>query len=107
MREYARWRRHASGGLLLGLLGVLLLSGCAFGSAPTWQGIGPNARSIVSLAVSSLNPPTLLAGSSGQGVFRSQDGGSTWKSVNTNLPSGIVINCIVLDPTQIGLVYLG
>jgi hypothetical protein len=107
MRKYARWRRHASGGLLLGLIGVLLLSGCALGSAPTWQGIGPNARSIVSLAVSSLNPPTLLAGSSGQGVFRSQDGGSTWKAVNTNLPPGISVNCIVLDPTQIGLVYVG
>ncbi|HEY7354834.1 MAG TPA: hypothetical protein VH590_00165, partial [Ktedonobacterales bacterium] len=107
MRKHARWGSHVSGGLLLGLIGVLLLSGCAFGSAPTWQGVGPNAGSIVSLAVSSLNPPTLLAGTSGQGVFRSQDGGSTWKPVNTNLPSGIIVNCIVLDPTQIGLAYLG
>ncbi len=107
MREYARWRRHVSGGLLLGMIGVLLLSGCALGSTPAWQAIGPNAGSIFSLAVSSLNPPTLLAGSSGQGVFRSQDEGSTWKAVNTNLPPGITVNCIVLDPTQIGLVYLG
>ncbi len=109
MREHAHWRCRVSirriGWLAVFL--ALLLSGCASGSAVTWQGIGPNATSVVSLALTSLNPPTLFAGSSGQGLFRSQDNGSTWTALHTDLPQGITVNSIVPDQTQIGVVYLG
>jgi photosystem II stability/assembly factor-like uncharacterized protein len=86
---------------------MLLMSGCSSGSAVTWQGVGPNATSIVSLALTSLNPPVLFAGSSGQGLFRSQDNGSTWTTLKADLPPGITINSIVLDQTQVGVMYLG
>lgn len=110
MREHARWRRRATGWMVIAWLGVvvaLLVSGCAAGSEPTWERSGPDSQSIISLALSSQNPPTLFTGSSSQGLFRSQDGGDTWKAVNSGLPSGITINNIALDQTQIGLVYLG
>lgn len=110
MKVHARWRRHVARWMVMGWLVVviaLLVSGCAAGSAPNWERGGPDSQSIISLAQSSQNPPTLFAGSSGQGLFRSQDGGDTWKAVNSGLPSGITINSIALDQTQIGLVYLG
>ncbi len=110
MSKYRDWRRRFFGWIMRGWLGIvaaLLLGGCAAGSAPTWQGIGPNAQPIVSLAVSSLNPPTLFAGSSGQGLFRSQDSGETWTAVNNGLPAGLTVSSIVLDESQVGLVYLG
>jgi hypothetical protein len=110
MKQHARWRRRSSGWLALGWMGVLvalLLSGCATSSALTWQKIGPDAQSIVSLGLSSRNPPTLFAGSSGQGLFRSQDGGSTWASVNNGLPPGVTVSSIVPDPAQFGRLYLG
>ncbi len=109
MKEHARWRRHVFVGMTcwLCVFVALLVSGCASGSAVTWQGVGPNATSIVSLALTSLNPPTLFAGSSGQGLFRSQDNASTWTALHTDLPQGLTVNSIVLDQTQVGLVYLG
>ncbi|HLW03139.1 MAG TPA: hypothetical protein VKT82_31115 [Ktedonobacterales bacterium] len=108
MRKYAHWRRRISVWMMgWSLMVVLLLGGCASGSAVNWQGIGPNGTSIVSLALTSLNQPTLFAGSSGQGLFRSQDDGSTWTTLKADLPAGITINSIVLDQTQIGVVYLG
>ncbi len=93
------------GGLVLAL--ALLLGGCSTGSPPTWQGIGPNEQSIISLAVSPLSPPAIYAGTSGQGLFRSRDEGSTWKAVNLGLPQEVTVNTILLDLTQVGLVYLG
>ncbi len=115
MSTYARWRRSVSPlsprlivcWLAVGVFVALLVSGCAAGSAPTWQGVGPNARSIVSLALNPLSPPTLFAGSSGQGLFRSRDGGDTWAAVNNGLPQGVTVNSVALDQTQVGLVYVG
>lgn len=110
MNVHARWRRRVAGWMAMGWIGVvvaLLVSGCAAGSPSTWERIGPDSQSITSLALSSQSSPTLFAGSSGQGLYRSQDGGDTWNSVNSGLPSGITINGIVLDQTQPGLVYLG
>jgi photosystem II stability/assembly factor-like uncharacterized protein len=110
MSEQPLWRHGVFGWMARGWLGVLLallLSGCSVASATTWQNIGPNAHSVVALAVSSLNPPTLFAGSSGQGLFRSRDNGNTWEAVNAGLPQGVTVQSIVLDLTQVGLVYVG
>jgi photosystem II stability/assembly factor-like uncharacterized protein len=91
----------------LGWLVVLLASGCAAGSALSWERIGPDTQSVVSLALLPRNPPTIFAGSNGHGLFRSMDGGKTWAAVNTDLPSGLAVNSIVLDETQIGVLYIG
>ena len=110
MSEQARWRHPLSVWPVLASLAVmvlLLLGGCGEASALNWQSIGPNAHSIISLAVSPLNPPTLFAGSSDQGLFRSHDNGNSWTAVNANLPQGTSVNSIVMDLTQVGLVYIG
>src|ERR1051326_8140453 len=110
MREHGRWRHRLSHWLVIGGLGMVLavlVSGCEAGGSPSWQSVGPNEQSIISLALSPLNPPTLFAGSSGQGLFRSRDEGGTWQAINTDLPQGLTVNSIVLDLTQIGLVYVG
>jgi hypothetical protein len=108
MRKHGRGSHSISGWVMLsGLALAVLLGGCSVGSPPTWQNIGPTEQSIISLAVSPLSPPTLYAGTSGQGLFRSRDEGSTWQAINTGLPTGVTVHTILLDLTQVGLVYVG
>ncbi len=94
------------GGLGLLLLLSLMLSGCTSGSGPAWQGLGPNGVSILSLAFGPQNTAILFAGSDGQGLFRSPDGGATWQALNTGLLSGKTVRSIVYDPAQ-SVTYLG
>ncbi len=92
-------------GFIIGL--ALILSGCGTSGTTTWQGIGPNARSITALATEPGQMLTIFAGSAGQGLFRSLDGGESWAADNTGLPSSATVNSIVIDQTQSGLIYLG
>ncbi len=92
-------------GFIIGL--ALILSSCGTSGTTTWQEIGPNARSITALATEPGQMLTIFAGSAGEGLFRSLDGGESWAADNTSLPPSVTINCIVIDQTQSGLVYLG
>lgn len=90
------------------LLLALLLSGCsASTSAPAWQKLGPNGQSIISLSPGPQNTSTLFAGTNGQGLFRSLDGGQDWSADNTGLPIGLTVNSIVVDSSQNLMEYLG
>src|SRR5579859_1008045 len=108
MKEQARCQRRSRWLMIPGIISILmalLLSGCS-SSAPSWQEIGPNAQSILSLALGTPTTTTIFAGSS-QGLFRSLDGGNTWAADNTGLPVGATVNSVAPDPTQVGVVYAG
>ncbi len=49
---------------------------------------------------------TVLAGSYGEGIFRSADGGQTWASANEGL-TATALRTIIADPTQDGAIICG
>ncbi len=83
----------------------------------TWTPVfdGQPIASIGALAVAPSNPNVLYAGtgesdiradlSSGDGVYKSQDGGATWK--NIGLRDSRQISRIVVDPHNADVVYIG
>src|SRR5437773_7234957 len=65
-----------------------------------WTTNGPHSETINALAIDPQTPTTLYAGSSGDGVFKSTDGGGSWSAVNTGLstPCGAVwVNVLAID----------
>lgn len=55
-----------------------------------WKKLSSLGKNIVSAVFASGSSNVLLAAVSGQGVFRSEDGGKSWESVNSGLPHGNV-----------------
>ena len=88
------------------LLLALTLGGCSSSSGVSWQGLGLGGKQVKSLAFGPANSQTILAGTSGQGLFRSLDNGDSWAADTTGLPSGLTVNSIVLDASQ-SILYLG
>lgn len=58
------------------------------------------------LAVNPLNPQVIYAGTPGNGVFKSTDGGETWIPWNTGLLD-LYISALTLDPQDPSIVYAG
>src|SRR5215469_2518019 len=56
------------------------------------------------LATDPLNPHVLYAGTQGNGVLRSDDGGKTWRSVGL---AGQIVKALAVSRTQPGTVYAG
>lgn len=56
------------------------------------------------LEVDPLNPEVIYAGTQGQGVFRSVDGGHHWQAAG--LP-GVIVKSLAASPHQAGVVYAG
>ena len=72
-----------------------------------WQSIGPGAGSdLLSIAIHPENPDVVYVGGDIQGVFKTTDGGNTWRMVNRNLATGpwtpdvYWINQIVFDQSD-------
>jgi hypothetical protein len=66
-----------------------------------WTSIGPAGGSIYTLAIDPTTPTTLYAGTAFSGLFKSTDGGSTWRAVNTGLPTGSILVIDPLTPTTL------
>lgn len=49
---------------------------------------------------------TMWAGSSGGGVWRTDDGGATWSPVD-DLMANLAVCCMVMDPTDPNIIYAG
>jgi hypothetical protein len=56
------------------------------------------------LTVDPLNPEVVYAGTQGQGVFRSGDGGRSWRPVGLH---GLIVKSLAASPHQPGVVYAG
>jgi photosystem II stability/assembly factor-like uncharacterized protein len=72
-----------------------------------WVALGPDAggrtRAIV---IHPTNPSTMFAGSSGGGVWKTEDGGKAWYPASTML-ANFSVTCLALDPTNPDAVYAG
>ena len=63
--------------------------------------VGQDVRCI---EVDPVNPSVVYAGTQGQGVFRSVDGGRSWQTAG--LP-GVIVKSLAASPHQPGLIYAG
>jgi len=72
-----------------------------------WTSIGPaGGYTIYDLAIDPDTPATLYAGTYGQGVFKSTNGGGTWDAVNANL-SNLNVYALAIDPLNLNTLYAG
>lgn len=74
------------------------------------DGTIPFSTSIRSMALSSLTPGLLLAGSDVDFLYRSTDGGASWSHLDSTvgfLPQDPFIRCLRFDPLQANVVYAG
>ena len=70
-----------------------------------WSSNGPDGGFISALAINPLTPATLFAGTD-NGIFRSTDGGSTWKETSDGM-GHMVIKNLVIDPVTPSILYAG
>ncbi|MBI2257681.1 MAG: T9SS type A sorting domain-containing protein [Flavobacteriia bacterium] len=78
-----------------------------------WENIGPGGGSDIHvLVVHPTNADIVYAGGDIEGVFKSVNGGQTWKNINSNLaqmnltPSAFWISDIIIDPNNSSHLFL-
>jgi hypothetical protein len=65
---------------------------------PVWP-IGPDGGHIVALAIDPSNSSIMYAGTWGAGIYKSTNGGSSWRLSNSGLEN-YYINIIAIDPVR-------
>src|SRR5512132_2720760 len=91
------------------LFGVVLALGVAQTTVEAeinrWSSIGPEARTIHSIAVHPTLPDTIYAGAVGA-IFKTEDAGGNWRKSDTPIATGgVEVRAIVFDPTDPSIVY--
>ncbi|NJN68198.1 MAG: hypothetical protein HC884_16530 [Chloroflexaceae bacterium] len=71
-----------------------------------WVSIGPQRDAVDILLADPSTPATLYAAALGSGVFKSGDGGNTWRSINTGLTS-LEVSALAAAPTTPTTLYAG
>jgi photosystem II stability/assembly factor-like uncharacterized protein len=82
--------------LLLGAL-LALPAGGRVAAAQPWRSIGPTGGTITQLVFAPSDSRIAYAGTSTNGVFRSDDGGASWSLAGAGLPAG-PIDVLAVDP---------
>jgi photosystem II stability/assembly factor-like uncharacterized protein len=62
--------------------------------------------SVNSLAIDPKNTQVIYAGTNGDGIFKSTDGGNSWNKINTGL-TDTHIRSLAIDPTNTQIIYAG
>ncbi len=86
------------------ILPFLILGQASPAAAAAWTWAGPDGGSIYSLALQPGNPNVLYAGT-WTGVFKSVDGGATWRPPVELRWEGTPVNEIAVDPSSPSTVY--
>jgi len=91
--------------LLAGELVVALAAGAgpAHAGVNVWTPIGPDGGTIAFLAASPAQPGLLYAAGTGAGVFRSEDGGTSWVRASRGLD--VDVQALTVDPRTPATVY--
>ncbi len=84
---------------------MLVAARQASGQEGIWTARGPVGGSVYCLVADPSHPATLYAGTD-QGVFKSADGGATWRSSNAGI-SAYRVQTIAVDPTSPTTLYVG
>ncbi len=91
-------------GALLAPAGAMAQEWKELGPAPITNGIYTGR--IAAVACSPTNPGRYFIGSADGGVWRTNDGGTTWQSLTPNLPTS-AFGAIALDPSDENTIYAG
>ena len=100
-----RPRSLASLLVLSAAFGLLAGARSASGQEAAWTTNGPLGGSVYCLVPDPSHPSTLYAGTA-MGVFKSDDGGASWRSASSGLPS-FRVQTIAIDPTTPSTLYAG
>lgn len=86
--------------------------GAAVPVQASWIGIGPDGGEVTALAIDSQTTTTLYAGTRGGGVFRTMNGGRTWRADNVGLRDAVLtvdrdwsVTALAIDPRTPATVY--
>src|SRR5918999_4961220 len=99
--------------VLIGLVASTCIAGggVAVAGVGVWgPSNGPLGGDVSALAVDPRNPRTIYAGAeSGAGVFKSTDGGRSWRAVNSGFAGSYAthVHALAIDPETPGIVYAG
>lgn len=95
--------------LLSGALALLLLvlTVPAWAGVGVWTPVGPHGGSVHALLVDPTDPRIVYAGTQSSAVFRSVDGGETWRSSSLGLSGAVWVRSLAADPRRPGTVYAG
>jgi photosystem II stability/assembly factor-like uncharacterized protein len=83
-----------------------LLLGAAVLTAQSWSAIGPPGGELDFVAIAPSNPTTVYASSRFGGVFRSNNGATSWDPTIEGLPTAQV-QCLAISPNDPKTVYAG
>ena len=72
----------------------------------TWVLHNDGLENAQAAVITAIPGDTVLVGTFSDGLYRSTDGGVTWNAVGS-IPDTLDVNCIVADPTNPSIVYLG
>jgi photosystem II stability/assembly factor-like uncharacterized protein len=98
--------RYRAGVLLLSAaFGLLAGARAASGQEAAWTTNGPPGGSVYCLVPDPSHPATVYAGTA-VGVFKSDDGGVSWREASSGLPS-FRVQTIAIDPTTPSTLYAG
>src|SRR5713101_3982477 len=100
-----RPRSRASLLALSAAFGLFAGARAVSGQEAAWTTNGPLGGSVYCLVPDPSHPATLYAGT-GVGVFKSDDGGVSWRSASSGLPS-FRVQTIAIDPTAPSTLYAG
>ena len=75
--------------------------------ADQWSLIGLGSVNITDIALDNSNSNTIYVSSStvGVGVYKSVDGGESWQTMKTGLPSNVSVTDVAVDPTNPSVLY--
>ncbi|MEW5878580.1 MAG: hypothetical protein AB1751_10990 [Acidobacteriota bacterium] len=76
----------------------------AFAASPQWKPLGPFGGVVTAVAVDPWNPQVVFAGTENGGIFKSVDGGRSWRPSSSGLEAGN-IRGLVFDPENPGVMY--
>lgn len=86
---------------------LLAFAGSARAGLDEWTTVGPPNGVILSLAINPDDPSILFAGTQSDGVFKSLDGGTSWRAASAGLPDFAFVHALALEPGNPSTVYAG
>ena len=99
--------RHARRlGVALAIGAVVLSAAPAGAGLNQWTSGGPPDVSVLALAIDPLRPAIVYAGTNGEGIFLSPNGGGVWIPINAGLANPVV-TAIAINPLDTAVVYVG
>src|SRR5438105_3950912 len=88
------------------ILSVALgLTNLAHAGINQWTSNGPEGGRVFALVIDPVNPTTLYAGTCGNGLFKSTNGGANWTALT--LFGDDCIHAVAITPNDSGTVYAG